>query len=86
MDWFTGIIVYVLLWWVLIFAVLPWGNKMSDDVELGNTASAPINPNIKKKFIITSLIALVLLVIIDTLIEFDAIDFRAMGYAMIEEQ
>ncbi len=86
MDIFTGIIVYLLIWWVVLFTVLPWGNKMTDTPVEGEVASAPINPNLKKKFIITSLISLVLLVIIVTLIELDFIDFRALGYALLEEK
>ena len=27
MNWFTAIMVYVIIWWTVLFVVLPWGNS-----------------------------------------------------------
>ena len=57
----TGsLIVYVLIWWMVFFSVLPVGiksqNKEFKENLEGNDAGAPKNPNIGKKFLITTLI------------------------------
>ena len=44
MNWLTGILVYVMIWWVVIFAVLPWGVRVPDEPEPGHAASAPETP------------------------------------------
>ena len=61
----TGsIIVYVLIWWVVFFTMLPVGiksqnNKFEEKIS-GNDSGAPKNPNITKKFLITTLITTIL--------------------------
>jgi len=57
----TGsIVVFVIIWWVIFFSVLPIGIKHNDkpfknNLE-GNDPGAPKNPNILKKFLYTTLI------------------------------
>ena len=38
MSWFVGIGMYVVLWWIAIFAVLPWGVKPSPEGDPGHAA------------------------------------------------
>lgn len=53
--------IYFILWWVVLFAVLPWGNQSpheaGEDVQLGHASSAPIKPDLGRKFIATTLIS-----------------------------
>ena len=63
----TGsIIVYVMIWWVVFFSVLPIGiqsNKetFKDNIE-GADPGAPKNPKIAKKFLITTIITSILFI------------------------
>lgn len=57
MNWYFGLITYILLWWVTIFCMLPYGAQAEETPETGNATSAPQNPRIKQKLIITSLVA-----------------------------
>ncbi len=63
----TGsIIVYVLIWWIIFFSVLPIGiisqnKKIKQDLG-GNDPGAPKNPNILKKFLITTSISTILFI------------------------
>ena len=65
----TGsIIVYVMIWWVIFFSVLPIGiqsNKetFKDNIE-GADPGAPKNPKIAKKFLITTIITSILFIVI----------------------
>ena len=41
MTWFTGLMVYVILWFLVLFMVLPFGVKVPGEVEKGHAPSAP---------------------------------------------
>lgn len=58
----TGGLVYVVIWWLTFFMVLPWGISpiAEEDVEQGHAASAPKKPRIVTKMAITTVIAVVL--------------------------
>jgi predicted secreted protein len=60
MTWFTGTMVYLILWWLVFFAVLPFGVRVPDQVEEGHATSAPARPRLWLKAGITTLIAAVL--------------------------
>lgn len=61
----TGaIIIYISIWWIVFFSILPVGiisqNQKFKEGLKGNDAGAPKNPNIFKKFLITTLITTLL--------------------------
>ncbi len=58
-----GILVYVMIWVVVLFLVLPWGVCIPDQVERGHATSAPENPHIGLKFLITTVFSAFLWVI-----------------------
>jgi predicted secreted protein len=60
MGWLSGVFVYVLIWFVVLFMVLPWGVKIPDNPEPGHAPSAPINPRIGVKLAATSLVSAVI--------------------------
>ena len=33
MNWFTGVVLYVLIWWTALFAVLPFGTRPVADAD-----------------------------------------------------
>lgn len=56
----TLIAIYFVVWWIVLFAVLPWGVRTQDeegDVVLGTTPSAPVRPMLVRKAIATSIVA-----------------------------
>ena len=81
----SGIVVYLITWWTLLFAVLPWGverHAHTEDTQLGNVTSAPKNPRLRQKFIITTVLSAVIWVIIYVLIEIDIINFHEIANTM----
>jgi predicted secreted protein len=78
MDWFTGIIVYLLIWWTALFAVLPIGTKPVDsaDPEAGGWRGAPARPLLGRKIVATTLVSAVLWLGAYALIESDLVSFR----------
>ena len=85
MTIFTGIIVYLLVFWSLLFMILPWGNHASESPEAGMAGSAPANPRIKQKFLITFVLSWVIWGIIALLIHIEVIDFYEISRQMVEE-
>ena len=79
MGWATGTAVYLVIWWLVIFMVLPWGAKSvidEDDVKKGHAASAPKNPRMPLKIAITTVISGALWGIVYMVIETGVISFR----------
>ena len=67
MNWVTILAIYFILWWLILFTVLPLNIRSQveeGDVVEGTEPGAPANPQMKKKLILTSVITAVLLVII----------------------
>lgn len=80
-----GLVVYLILFWTVLFAVLPWGVKPVENPQLGNAPGAPANPNLKKKFFITAVLAGVLWLGVYTLIKVEIIDFHSIANQMMVE-
>lgn len=64
MGWITALALYFLIWWVVLFAVLPWGVRPPDDPGQGHEHGAPETPDLKKKFWITTGVSAGILVFI----------------------
>jgi len=76
MNWFTGVLVYCMVWVVVLLTVLPWGVRPSDAPEAGHEPGAPERPLLLRKFIITTLIAAVVWGAIYLVIDRGWISFR----------
>ena len=79
----TGaIIIYISIWWIVFFTVLPIGIKSQNikfkDRIQGNDPGAPKNPKIAKKFLITTLITSIIFAVIYYLSINDYLNLR--GY------
>ena len=54
--------VFFVTWWLVLFAVMPWGMRTQDeegDVVLGTPRSAPVKPRLLRKVIGTTIVATV---------------------------
>jgi predicted secreted protein len=76
MTWLTGVMVYVVIWWMVLLMVLPWGVKVPENPGPGHATSAPKNPMMWRKALITTLIAAVLWGIAYWLIESEWLTLR----------
>ena len=77
----TGsLIVYVCIWWVVFFSLLPVG-IVSEDKKFkeglgGNDPGAPKNPKIVKKFVITTLTTTILFIAIYYMVSNNYLNLR----------
>ena len=54
----TAIAIYFLIWWIVLFAVLPWGVRAQDeDSPPGTDPGAPRVPRLRAKLIWTTIVA-----------------------------
>lgn len=72
----TSILVYVIVWWLVFFCVLPWGNRAADAPEIGHATSAPANPRLKLKFTVTSGIAALIFLVVWFVHDAGIVSFR----------
>jgi predicted secreted protein len=73
----SGIAIYVIIWWTVIFAVLPFGVQpiAAEDINQGHAAGAPCRPRILLKAALTSAVSAVLWLIVYWLFESGAFAF-----------
>jgi predicted secreted protein len=58
MNWFTGCVLYLLIWWVVLFAVLPfWTRPVTQADEHTGWRGAPQHPHLLRKAIATTVAA-----------------------------
>ncbi len=58
----TAVAIFFLIWWVVLFAVLPWGIRSQHeggDMVPGTDPGAPAIPNLGRKLLWTTLVSLV---------------------------
>lgn len=60
MTWFEGMVTFVIIWWMVLFTVLPWGVRIPETPEKGHATSAPIRPRLWLKLTVTTCIAVLL--------------------------
>lgn len=73
MAWTTALAIFFILWWVVLFAVLPWGIRSqaeSGEIVPGSDPGAPVLHNLGRKLIWTTAVAAVLFVILDVVYTF----------------
>jgi len=59
----SAIVLLSVFWFIILFIVLPLNittQKDIEDITPGTAPSSPVNPNLKRKFYITTLVSLIL--------------------------
>ncbi len=75
MDWFSGVVVFILIWWTAIFTVLPFSLKR-------NERGMPDDPRLKRKVVITTLVSALIWLVVHGLVSSDIISFREIAKTM----
>lgn len=71
----TLVAIYIIIWWVVLFAVLPLGmNQGAQERPTdGGDWGAPQTPNLKRKFLTTTWVAAIVWIVIILVIQFQLI-------------
>ena len=82
-NWFTAVVLYVLIWWTALFAVLPIGTKpVADADSVTGWRGAPEQARIGRKLVWTTIVATVLWLVIFGVQESGWISFRTGWLAL----
>jgi predicted secreted protein len=77
MKWTSAIAIYFIIWWLVLFAVLPFGVRNAAEageaVEGGNDEGAPVVHGLKWKAGVTTVVATVVFVLVYWLLAFDVL-------------
>ena len=76
MGWVSGIAVFIMVWWVVLFAVLPWGISTETNPEKGHAHGAPKRTRLALKVAVTTAISIVVWLAIFLVIEAELFSFR----------
>ena len=77
MGWFTGCVLYSLIWWTVLFAVLPVGTRpVADADRVTGWRGAPERPLLLRKVAATTLISGVVWLGCYAVISSDWLSFR----------
>ena len=63
----TFIAIYFVVWWIVLFAVLPWGMHTQEEegeVTVGTPASAPANLRLVQKAVWTTIVSAILVAVV----------------------
>lgn len=79
MTFWTGIATYFIIWWLVIFMVLPWGVRRIDPEDLGemDDPGAPKNPRMLIKAAVATALAGVIFGLVYLVYISGVISFRA---------
>ncbi|MDP6787224.1 MAG: DUF1467 family protein [Rhodospirillales bacterium] len=78
MGWVSGLAVYAIIWWLLIFMILPWGVRPigRHEVEKGQDAGAPRRPRLGLKIGLNTALSGVVWGIVYVVAEMELVSFR----------
>jgi predicted secreted protein len=83
MTWFTCVVLYVLIWWTALFAVLPIGTRPSADPDPSSGwRGAPADPRLGRKLLATTLLAAAIWAGCYAVIRSDWLSFRSGWLAL----
>lgn len=77
MGWFTGSILFALVWWTVLFVVLPLGQRPEADADpVSGFRGLPTAPRMGRVVVITTLASVVIWLGCDLLISSSWLSFR----------
>ena len=74
----TGLaIIYIIIWWIIFFAILPIDVERNKTLKVeGEDSGSPENPKMLKKFLYCTTITSIIFIIIYLLMKFEYLNLR----------
>ena len=60
----SAVVVFIVIWWLVLFMVLPFGIRRPENPQPGDDAGAPANPRLLLKAGVTTVIAVIVFAIV----------------------
>lgn len=85
-NWFTAIVLYIIVWWTVLFTILPIGvTPVAEPDEVTGWRGAPARPRIGRKVLWTTLAATLVWAVIMAVVLSGWISFRTGWLALPED-
>jgi predicted secreted protein len=78
----TGFAIYFIIWWVVLFAVLPWGVRSQHEggwIAPGTDPGAPARPNGWRTLIVTTIVAGVVFTLFDIVYSYRLVTLEGLA-------
>lgn len=75
----SAIVVFIVIWWLVMFMVLPFGVRRTENPEAGHDPGAPVHPMLWRKVAVTTAITLVLFAIVYVIAEYELISLQDLA-------
>ncbi len=75
----TAAVVFIVIWWVTLFAVLPWGVSRTENPETGHDTGAPARPMLGRKILITTGITIAIFTVFYVVADSGAISLQELS-------
>jgi predicted secreted protein len=76
-GWFNGVVLFVLIWWTVLFAILPlWTRPVENPDAASGWRGAPASPRLGRKLLVTTAVSAVLWVMCAAVISSGWVSFR----------
>ena len=66
----NAIVLYLVIWWISLFLFLPLNIKNQKNVKKGNDPGAPERPEIRKKFLTTTIFSIFVWIVIFVIMKY----------------
>jgi predicted secreted protein len=87
MSPFTGVAIYLTIWWTVLFCVLPLGVTSHAEAGIdkgdGGDPGAPVDPKLKRKFLTTTWVSALVFGVFWLVVHFGLIDLSALAGAPV---
>jgi len=86
MNWVSGVVLYIVIWWLALFVVLPIGTRpVADADQSSGWRGAPAQPHLLRKALGTTALAAIIWGLCYLLITSDYLSFRSGILALPEK-
>lgn len=86
---FTAGVLYFLIWWTVLFAILPWGIRGQNEensIIQGTEPGAPTNSHMWRKVKQTTIAAAIIWVIVASIIHFELISWNDLPFISFDSE
>ena len=72
----AGVVSFIIIWWLVLFTVLPWGVQRNDAPRMGEDHGAPARHRIGMKALVTTAVTLAIWGALFAAVEMEIFSFR----------
>jgi len=78
----SAIVIFIVIWWLTLFIVLPFGVRRTENPEAGHDPGAPVRPMMWRKVAVTTAITVVLFAILYAIAEYELISLQDLAIGL----